>query len=67
MGLGKNKNFDLGLGYKSEFVSTPTKVEGVDRNDIIDFSPLRGGFVYINTDGELWGLERISIQDLGFL
>ena len=52
---GKNKNFDLGLGYKSEFVSTPTKVEGVDRNDIIDFSPLRGGFVYINTDGELWG------------
>lgn len=52
---GKNKNFDLGLGYKSEYVSTPTKVEGVDRNDIIDFSPLRGGFVYINTDGELWG------------
>ncbi len=52
---GKNKNFDLGLGYKSEFVSVPTQVEGVNKSDIVDFSPLQGGFVFIKNNGELWG------------
>jgi len=52
---GKNKNFDLGLGFKSEFVKTPTLVEGVNLSDIKDFSPVRGGFVYIKNNGELWG------------
>jgi len=52
---GKNKNFDLGLGFKSEYVAVPTKVEGVSKNDIKDFSPLRGGFVFIKNNGELWG------------
>ncbi|MDC3368682.1 gliding motility-associated C-terminal domain-containing protein [Flavobacteriaceae bacterium] len=52
---GKNKNFDLGLGFKSEYVATPTKVEGVNKSDIKDFSPVNGGFVYIKNNGELWG------------
>ena len=52
---GKNKNFDLGLGTKSDYVSAPTKVEGVNLSDIKDFSPVRGGFVYIKNNGELWG------------
>ena len=52
---GKNKNFDLGLGYKSEFVKTPTLVEGVNWNNIKDFSPVRGGFAFITNSGELWG------------
>ena len=52
---GKNKNFDLGLGFKSEYVATPTKVEGVNKSDMKDFSPINGGFVYIKNNGELWG------------
>jgi len=52
---GKNKNFDLGLGTKSDYVSVPTKIEGVNLSDIKDFSPVRGGFVYIKNNGELWG------------
>ena len=52
---GKNKNFDLGLGFKSEYVSTPTQVQGVNKSDMKDFSPLNGGFVYIKNNGELWG------------
>ena len=38
---GKNKNFDLGLGTKSDYVSAPTKIEGVNLSDIKDFSPVR--------------------------
>ncbi|MDC0001052.1 gliding motility-associated C-terminal domain-containing protein [Flavobacteriaceae bacterium] len=55
---GKNKNFDLGLGFKSEYVSTPTQVAGVNRSQMKQvggFSPVNGGFVYIKTNGELWG------------
>ena len=52
---GKNKNFDLGLGFKSEYVAMPTKVEGVNKSDMKDFSPINGGFVYIKNNGELWG------------
>jgi len=52
---GKNKNFDLGLGYKSEYVATPTQIEGVNKSDMKDFSPINGGFVYIKNNGELWG------------
>lgn len=52
---GKNKNFDLGLGFKSEYVSTPTKVEGINKSDMKDFSPINGGFVFIKNNGELWG------------
>jgi len=52
---GKNKNFDLGLGFKSEFVAAPTQVAGVNKSDMKDFSPVNGGFVYIKNNGELWG------------
>ena len=52
---GKNKNFDLGLGYKSDFVKDPTLVQGVNNSEIREFSPVRGGFVYIKNNGELWG------------
>ncbi|MDB4062446.1 gliding motility-associated C-terminal domain-containing protein [Flavobacteriaceae bacterium] len=55
---GKNKNFDLGLGFKSEYVATPTQVAGVNRSQMKEvggFSPINGGFVYIKTNGELWG------------
>ena len=52
---GKNKNFDLGLGFKSEFVSTPTQVTGINKSEMKDFSPVNGGFVYIKNNGELWG------------
>ena len=52
---GKNKNFDLGLGFKSEFVSTPTQVAGINKSEMKDFSPVNGGFVYIKNNGELWG------------
>jgi gliding motility-associated-like protein len=52
---GKNKNFDLGVGFKSEYVATPTKVEGVNKSDMKDFSPINGGFVFIKNNGELWG------------
>jgi gliding motility-associated-like protein len=52
---GKNKNFDLGLGFKSEFVATPTQVTGVNKSEMKDFSPVNGGFVYIKNNGELWG------------
>ena len=52
---GKNKNFDLGLGFKSEYVATPTQVSGVLKSEMKDFSPVNGGFVYIKNNGELWG------------
>ena len=52
---GKNKNFDLGIGKKSEYEKTPIKIEGVSWNDIKDFSPVRGGFAFIKNNGELWG------------
>ena len=48
---GKNKNFDLGVGFKSEYVATPTKVEGVNKSDMKDFSPINGGFVFIKNNG----------------
>lgn len=52
---GKNKNFDLGLGFKSEYVATPTQIMGVNKSEMKDFSPVNGGFVYIKNNGELWG------------
>ena len=64
---GKNNKYSLGLGidYNAQsFVSTPTMVDGVslstikggsDGNIPTQFSPVNGGFVYIKTNGELWG------------
>ena len=52
---GKNKNFDLGLGFKSEYVATPTQIMGVNKSEMKDFSPVNGGFVFIKNNGELWG------------
>ena len=64
---GKNENYALGLGIDyndKDFISTPTKVEGVSLLDIkggssesedTQFSPVDGGFVFIKTNGELWG------------
>ena len=47
---GKNKNFDLGLGFKSEFVATQTQVTGVNKSEMKDFSPVNGGFVFIKNN-----------------
>tara|TARA_B100001173_G_scaffold218729_1_gene189177 strand:- start:1699 stop:14373 length:12675 start_codon:yes stop_codon:yes gene_type:complete len=64
---GKNDKYALGLGIDyndKDFISTPTKVEGVslstikggsNENEPTQFSPVNGGFVYIKNNGELWG------------
>ena len=64
---GKNEKYALGLGIAyndQDFISTPTKVDGVslsnikggsNENEPTQFSPVDGGFVYIKTNGELWG------------
>ena len=64
---GKNEKYALGLGIdfnEQDFISTPTKVDGVSLSTIkggsnedvtTQFSPVDGGFVYIKTNGELWG------------
>ena len=47
---GKNSKYDLGLGYKSDYVLDPTQVEGVNKSQIKDFSPLRDGYVFITNN-----------------
>ena len=52
---GKNSKYDLGIGRKSNFELDPVKVQGVNFNQIKDFTITREGFAYITNDGELFG------------
>lgn len=67
---GRNDEFQLGIGKRNEdggFEKDPVQVfyhysdssnstnkKPVLKSEIIDFSPVEGGFVFINTDGELF-------------
>ncbi|MFZ9056589.1 MAG: gliding motility-associated C-terminal domain-containing protein [Flavobacteriaceae bacterium] len=52
---GKNDKYDLGTGTKSAFEIDPVKIEGINLNNIKDFTVTRGGYAYITDDGELFG------------
>jgi len=52
---GTNQKYNLGNGKKSKFEIDPVKIEGVNYDNIKDFSVHRGGFAYITKDGELYG------------
>ena len=66
---GRNDEFQLGIGKRTEdsgFEKDPVQVfyhnrdsnstnkKPVLKSQIIEFSPVEGGFVFINTDGELF-------------
>ena len=70
---GRNNNYSLGLGieYKNlTFIATPTLVsfnktvngtvvtKNVNLDEIKDFSPVVGGFVFLTKEGELWAAGK---------